>query len=222
MKKLILGILLMMSATTSYGKCNLSNYTLYFSHQFTASCKLWDSCQNCATTLSYSLKVQNYSKYCFSENKQSCGYYMYEMCKLSPVDTNCQYRYFYTIWNGPFFDKLSKGQWDTTSAFELAKLYKFPQEDKIKNIEGRVMYYQYPRNGRYLLINRVSNCNSDTVTFSKITIDCMAGIEDIRIPETKLIGTFDMLGRPVEKVEDNIPYIFLYENGQRKKIIRNK
>ena len=50
----------------------------------------------------------------------------------------------------------------------------------------------------------------------------MAGIEDISLPETKLIGTFDMLGRPVEKVEDNIPYIFLYENGQRKKIIINK
>ena len=48
------------------------------------------------------------------------------------------------------------------------------------------------------------------------------GIEDLSKPEPKLIGTYDMLGRPVEKVEDNIPYIFLYNNGQRKKIIKTK
>ena len=38
--------------------------------------------------------------------------------------------------------------------------------------------------------------------------------------EPKLIKTYDMLGRPVEKVEDNVPYIFLYDNGKRKKIIK--
>jgi len=222
MKKLVFGVLLMMSVSFSYGKCNWSNYTLYGRHQFTVSCKSWDSCQNCDTTLPYSLKLQNYSEYCFSENKQSCGNYKYEMCKLLSNDTNCQYRYSYTFWNGPFFDTLTKGQWDTMSAFELAGLYNFPLEDKLKYHEGRDLIYQYPRNGRYLLINRVFNCNSDTVAFSKITIDCMLGFEDIRMSKTKLFGTFDMLGRPVEKIEDDIPYIFLYKNGQRKKVIRNK
>jgi hypothetical protein len=38
--------------------------------------------------------------------------------------------------------------------------------------------------------------------------------------EPKLIKTYDMLGRPVEKVENDIPYIFLYNNGQRKKVIK--
>ena len=48
------------------------------------------------------------------------------------------------------------------------------------------------------------------------------GLEDLSKSEPKLIGTYDMLGRPVDKVEDNVPNIFLYNNGQRKKIIRTK
>ena len=46
------------------------------------------------------------------------------------------------------------------------------------------------------------------------------GLKDLIKPEPKLIGTYDMLGRPVEKVENDIPYIFLYNNGQRKKVIK--
>jgi hypothetical protein len=48
------------------------------------------------------------------------------------------------------------------------------------------------------------------------------GIENLVKQEPKLIGTYDMLGRPVDKVEDNVPYILLYDNGQRKKIIKLK
>ena len=46
------------------------------------------------------------------------------------------------------------------------------------------------------------------------------GLQDLIKSEPKLIGTYDMLGRPIEKVEDNVPYIFLYDNGKRKKIIK--
>jgi ribose-phosphate pyrophosphokinase len=48
------------------------------------------------------------------------------------------------------------------------------------------------------------------------------GLENLTILEPKVIKIYDMLGRPVDNVEGNVPYIFLYENGQRKKIIRTK
>lgn len=38
----------------------------------------------------------------------------------------------------------------------------------------------------------------------------------------KLVAIYDMFGRPVEKVEADVPYIFLYDNGHRKKIIKSK
>jgi hypothetical protein len=40
--------------------------------------------------------------------------------------------------------------------------------------------------------------------------------------EAKLLVTYDMLGRSVKKIEVNVPYIFVYDNGQRKKVIIEK
>ena len=40
--------------------------------------------------------------------------------------------------------------------------------------------------------------------------------------EPKLVLIYDILGRPVKNVELNVPYIFVYDNGQRKKIIKIK
>jgi hypothetical protein len=48
------------------------------------------------------------------------------------------------------------------------------------------------------------------------------GLENLVTQEPKLIAIYDMLGRPTQSVQDNIPYIFLYDNGQRKKIIKVK
>jgi len=66
-------------------------------------------------------------------------------------------------------------------------------------------------NGGMIYKNAYIGCDSGTVS-----------INNLSKTEPKLVSICDLLGRPVEKVEDNIPYIFLYENGQRKKIIRNK
>jgi hypothetical protein len=48
------------------------------------------------------------------------------------------------------------------------------------------------------------------------------GLENLVTQEPKLIAIYDMLCRPIDKVEANIPYIYLYDNGQRKKIIKAK
>lgn len=47
------------------------------------------------------------------------------------------------------------------------------------------------------------------------------GIKDLNYiyHEPKLIGVYDMLGRPVQDIESNVPYIFMYDNGKRRKII---
>ncbi len=66
-------------------------------------------------------------------------------------------------------------------------------------------------NGGMIYKNAYIGCDSGTVS-----------IYNLSKTEPKLVSICDLLGRPLEKVEDNIPYIFLYENGQRKKIIRNK
>lgn len=39
--------------------------------------------------------------------------------------------------------------------------------------------------------------------------------------EAKLLVIYDMLGRPVKTLGPNVPYIFIYNDGQRKKVIIN-
>ena len=203
-----------------------SYLTLYpsgFNHnRYTIYCKLLNICQNCDTTYSYTIEVKNFNKYCFFEEKKACGKYLYEMCLIPNTDTSCKYNYYFSIWGGSSLDKINQKQWDTLSAQYLGSMYNYPSADLVTQQKGGGFVYQYPKNGRYLLVKQVISCLSDTTTFEKVTIDCLAGIEDLQKPEPKLIGTYDMLGRPVDKVEDNIPYIFLYDNGQRKKIIKVK
>jgi hypothetical protein len=40
-------------------------------------------------------------------------------------------------------------------------------------------------------------------------------------PEPKLIGMFDMMGRPVNYARENEIVIYLYDNGSTKKIIQH-
>ena len=42
----------------------------------------------------------------------------------------------------------------------------------------------------------------------------------IKNSDIKIIGYYDMLGRQVEYVRPNEVYIYLYSNGERKKIIQ--
>lgn len=47
-----------------------------------------------------------------------------------------------------------------------------------------------------------------------------AGLEKLNKQEPKLIGIYDMLGRKIESPIPNEPYIILYDNGQRRKVIK--
>lgn len=46
------------------------------------------------------------------------------------------------------------------------------------------------------------------------------GLEKLNKQEPKLIGMYDMLGRKIESPVFNEPYIILYDNGQRRKVIK--
>ncbi len=64
--------------------------------------------------------------------------------------------------------------------------------------------------------------NIDTIMLRRLTIDpCVTlGTKELVKPEPKLIGTFDMLGRPVKHIRKEEIMIFLYDDGSTKKIIQ--
>ena len=65
--------------------------------------------------------------------------------------------------------------------------------------------------------------NQDTFYFTRITVKCdkVTSIETLVKPESKLIGIYDMLGRPVYYIRKDEVLIYLYNDGHtEKRIVR--
>ena len=279
MRKYILGMLLMISALTGYGKCDWNTLKLTQSnnrnyYQFKISgggigddtcvgwmylvydnqtkkidtledfrgytdvtfnkkgkyklyVKVWNKCKKCDTALMREINIQYFDKVAFSKTTKTCNNHIYEMASATSTKGDTCYSYYYYIYSGSFFDNLTKGQWDTLTVNEIYSLYDFPESDLDTFRESRLFNYTYPKNGRYLTIAQCFNwCNyQDTFMLKKVTIDCggTTGVKDIvKNEDLKIIGYYDMIGRKVEYMELDTPYIIIYNNGKRQKVIRTK
>ena len=69
--------------------------------------------------------------------------------------------------------------------------------------------------------NKCGGC--DTVYSNFVTVACQptSGINTIIKGEPKMLGMYDMLGRPVKHMRKDEIIIFLYDDGSTKKIIQN-
>jgi len=92
---------------------------------------------------------------------------------------------------------------------------------------ARFINYKFTKPGRYVLRSYWMNwCfNIDTIMLRRLTIDPCVTLktEDltINIREPKVIGMYDMLGRPVQHMRKDEIMILLYDDGSTKKIIQN-
>jgi hypothetical protein len=65
--------------------------------------------------------------------------------------------------------------------------------------------------------------DQDTFYFTKISYDCTtSSVETIIKGEPKVIGMFDMMGRPIYVARENEITIYLYDDGSTKKIVKTK
>lgn len=272
-------MLLMISALTSYGKCDWSSYKLYQSNnrnyytfvlngngmgddtcigwmwmvydlqtkkvdtlreydlgylqvqfnkkgKYKLYVKIWNACEKCDTAIMREINIQYFDKVKTFSGKTDCNKSSFEMTPATTVTTDTCYKYYYYIYSGRFFDDLTKNEWDSITNYQIMNLYDFPDSDMDTFKEGRLFRYTYPKNGRYLVISQCFNwCNNqDTFMLNKITIDCgTTGVKNIvKNEDLKIIGYYDMIGRKVDYIELNTPYIVIYNNGKRQKMIRTK
>jgi len=62
--------------------------------------------------------------------------------------------------------------------------------------------------------------NQDTFFLNRINIKCVtSGVRMFSKREPKLIGTFDMLGRPVANIRKDEIMILLYDDGTKRKVV---
>lgn len=154
----------------------------------------------------------------------NCKYYSF---KMTEFDTCVEY--YYAIYKDSLFEELGE-YWDTSSNLYLwlYKNYDFAEEDLVYyNLNSqREVIHTFQDSGRHLLWAYWYNkCTGiDTWVMKKIDVCVtprMLNVKHLKVSEPKLIGVYDMLGRPVYNIRENEILIYIYSDGTRKKIFKS-
>jgi hypothetical protein len=128
-------------------------------------------------------------------------------------------------------DKFTDDQWANDSTIFnnglswSSKDVVYETRDTLDN--GRKLNYKFRKPGRYLLVLTWDHyCHGvDTNILIRFTIDPCVTLktEDLTTTtqEPKIIGVYDMLGRPVKHIRKEEIMILLYDDGSTKKIIQH-
>jgi hypothetical protein len=132
--------------------------------------------------------------------------------------------------NGVDLDSISEDRWKNDSTLFYSG-FSYSMDDVVYRKSdtldfARKLNYKFRKPGRYILrVFWQHYCiGNDTTMYIRLTIDpCVTlKIEDLIITtrEPKVIGMYDVLGRNIESPVFNEPYIILYDNGQRRKMVK--
>ena len=190
--------------------------------KYRMSLKAVDECNKCDTTFNFEVDITIFGKVdaTWSVSLNSCKSYSF---KLTNFNNNC-YEYYYTIYKSKFFDTMSKSKWDNITDSAIYVTYDFNDTDLVyySMVSELNLNQNFKDSGRHLLIGYWYNgCTGiDTFVMRKLTV-CSStptsGIKQIRKEEPKLIGIYDMLGRPVYHIRENEILIYIYSDGRRVK-----
>jgi hypothetical protein len=213
MKKLILGMLLMISAITSYAqqktKASMGTY-------ITPTGK--DSNENFITSrqpIKLAVIIKNEGPVEITE--QDTMYFRYVV----------DYRYWRTnghlYQNGKIYQKAisKKVTLERASYFVLDTLV---IEDSCLREQDPVMGPTQHRIGIcFWSCKKVSDTTNIAFSYGLYFLQkTTTGIEELHKPEPQVIGYYDVLGRQVEYMEPEKVYIIRYNNGKSQKVVRTK
>lgn len=187
--------------------------------------KVWNRCEKCDTSIMREVNLIYFPKCSFVYNMKStdgdCQDSMVGEMTLGPwtKGDTCWQWYSY-IWNGPMLDDLNQHDWDSMSDEQLYMYYDFNDSDivwmKGPGNDARIIKTKFDHDGHYLVATQWYNkcLDQDTFFFTRITVKCnTTGIKTIIKSEPKLIGMYDLMGRPVIEARENEVIIYRYSNG---------
>jgi hypothetical protein len=191
--------------------------------------KVWNRCTKCDTVIYRPLEIIKFPGASVSNLVKTvdCKKYTFEMSYIKgyPLKDTCM-SYYLMFYSGPWMSKMSQGEWDSLSDYQIGMEYDFPDADFLGYTETRIANYTFKDTGRVLMIAQWWNkcVRQDTFMFRKLDICKSSPTSSVVAfikPEPKLIGMFDMMGRPVNYARENEIVIYLYDNGSTKKIIQH-
>ena len=195
--------------------------------------KVWNKCLKCDTALYREVNIIYFPNCKFVYGLRSslgtnCVDSMVGEMTLGPwVKGDTCWQWYSYIWNGPLLDSISEFDWIHMTDQQLYDYYDFNDSDlfwyKGPGNDARRIALKFPHRGHYLIATQWYNAclDQDTFFFTRITVDCKTNsVTTISKREPKLIGMYDMMGRPVKYARENEITIFIYSDGTSKKIIK--
>lgn len=189
--------------------------------------KLWNKCLKCDTAIYREVNIVQFpgAGLGWSVKSTNCKQYLFEMnyIKNIPLKDTCM-EYYLMFYKGPWMDTMSQNEWDSLTDYQIGMEYDFPDDDFLGYNDTRISNFEFKDSGRVLMVAQWWNkcLRQDTFMFRRLEV-CKtkptSNVVDLSRPEPKLIGVYDMLGRPVKDIRKEEVLIYLYSDGTRKKVL---
>ena len=190
--------------------------------------KVWNRCKKCDTTLYRPIEIVQFPSAGLGwvVNSLNCKKYKFEMnyIKGMSVKDTCM-DYYMVFYKGPWMDTMSQKEWDNLTDYQIGMEYEFPDADFLGYTQTRLAEFTFKDSGRVLMYAQWWNkcLRQDTFMFRRLEV-CKSKPTSSTVvlarPEPKLIGMYDMLGRPVNVARENEIIVYLYSDGSTRKVIR--
>jgi hypothetical protein len=189
--------------------------------------KVWNRCEKCDTVLYRPLEIVQFpnANVSFKPLSQDCKKYMFAMnyIKGMPAKDTCM-MYYMVFYKGPWMDTMSQKEWDNLTDYQIGMEYDFPDADYLGYTQTRTAEYTFKDSGRVLMYAQWWNkcLKQDTFMFRRLDVCKSTPTSNVTVlsrPEPKVIGMYDILGRPVHNVRKEEIIIYLYDNGTTKKVL---
>jgi hypothetical protein len=193
--------------------------------------KVWDKCKKCDTTLYRPIEIVKFPNagLGWTVDKVDCKKYKFEMnyIKNMPLKDTCM-EYYLVFYKGPWMDTMSQKEWDGLTDYQIGMEYDFPDVDFLGYTQTRLADFTFKDTGRVLMYAQWWNkcLRQDTFMFRRLDVCKSSNVSSVKTivksEELKIIGYYDMIGRKVDYMEIDKPYIIIYSNGKRQKVMRSK
>ena len=190
--------------------------------------KVWNRCTKCDTALYREVNIVQFpgAGVGYHSMSQNCKQYIFEMSYIKgyPLKDTCM-EYYLMFYKGPWMDTMSQKEWDNLTDYQIGMEYDFPDDDFLGYTQTRIANFEFEDSGRVLMIAQWWNkcLRQDTFMFRRLDICKSTPTSNTIVltrPELKLVGMYDVLGRPVNVARENEITIYLYSDGTKRKVFK--
>jgi hypothetical protein len=184
-------------------------------------------CEKCDTTLTIEIDITVFGKVSldYKPNIKNCRLYEFGMTEFK--DTCVEY--YHVIWKADdYINKMTDKEWKEVTYVELYNKYTWQDYETYNEKSQRTWKHEFKDSGRYLITTTYLNkCTGiDTFTIHKLDVCKRSNVSSVKNivkdEDLKIICYYDMIGRRVDYMEVDVPYIIIYNNGKRQKVMRTK